>query len=197
MQIDRFVLGELSTNCYILEGEDKHAVVIDPAAKGDWICTFLRERKLTLDAIFLTHAHFDHMGGLRTLASETGADVYLHEADEAIIPQMTYGRMTDTHLRYGDTVTAAGLKFRVLHTPGHSPGSVCLMTEDKLFTGDTLFEGTCGRIDLPGGNWGDIKKSIALLRDLHGNYDVLPGHGEMTTLETERETNPFFRSEHL
>ncbi len=196
MQIDRFVLGELGTNCYIVEGKEKHAVVIDPAAKGDQIATFLRERKLTLDAIFLTHAHFDHMGGLKALAEATGAPVYLDTADDPILPQMAHGRMTQTHLPYGDEVTAAGLTFRVLHTPGHSPGSVCLLAEDTLFTGDTLFAGTCGRIDLPGGNWREMRRSMAYLRDLRGNYDVLPGHGDPTTLETERLTNPFLRSEH-
>lgn len=195
MQIDRFVLGELATNCYIVEGVNRRAFVVDPAAKGEQIALFLRERGLTLDAIVLTHAHFDHMGGLRVLAQETGAAVYLHAADEQIVPQMSHGRMTETFTPYGETVTAAGLTLRVLHTPGHSPGSVCLLTENTLFTGDTLFAGTCGRTDLPGGSWDAMQRSMRLLRALPGDLDVLPGHSESSTLASEREYNPYLRGD--
>ena len=193
MKIHTLVLGELDTNCYLVEGRDGHAVVIDPAARGEAVAQWLEENGLTLDAVFLTHAHFDHLGGLKDLCRITGAPAYLHAADRAIVDVMSHGRMTDDPLPYPATVEAAGLTFQILHTPGHSPGSVCLLTEGVLFSGDTLFAGTCGRTDLPGGSPEEMECSLRRLARLTDNCDVLPGHGSPSTLSWELKTNPCLR----
>ena len=125
MTLTTFQLGALETNCYILEGENRHAVLVDPAARGEQLADWLAGRGLTLDAVFLTHLHFDHIGGLRALTERTGAPVYLHPADLAIREQMAHGKLTET-LPYPDRLTAAGTEFTFYHTPGHSPGSVCI-----------------------------------------------------------------------
>lgn len=193
MKIHTLVLGELDTNCYLVEGDDGHAVVIDPAARGEEIARRLEENGLTLDAVLLTHAHFDHLGGLKELCRLTGAPVYLHAADRAIVDVMSRGRMTEDPLPYPAAVEAAGLVFQVLHTPGHSPGSVCLLAGNVLFSGDTLFAGTCGRTDLPGGSEEEMLRSLRRLASLSENYDVLPGHGPPSTLSWEGKTNPCLR----
>lgn len=193
MILQTMILGELDANCYLLSGREGHAVVIDPAGQAERIAARLTEQGMALDAIFLTHAHFDHMGGLQRLHAMTGAPVYVHPAEEAIVPTMSRGRMPQEHLPYEDTMTAAGLTFRVLHTPGHSPGSVCLQTEDALFTGDTLFAGCCGRTDLPGGSWEDMARSLRQLLSMEGSYTVYPGHGDPSTLEIEKKANPYLR----
>ena len=193
IQINTVVLGEMSTNCYCIRGKDGRAVVIDPAARGDRIAAWLEQQGLTLDAIFLTHAHFDHIGGLKLLQEKTGAPVYLKKEDLAIVPVLSYGRMTDDSRDYGETVTAAGLEFKVLHTPGHTPGSVCLLVEKALFSGDTLFAGCCGRTDLAGGDPTEMSRSLKKLYTLEGNYTVYPGHEDPTELDTERRVNPYLR----
>ena len=108
--------------------------------------------------------------------------------------QMTAGPLYYTNLyKEGDFVDLAGLSFKVLHTPGHTPGSVCLQCENKLFSGDTLFWGSCGRTDLPGGSWATIRASLQRLRDLPGDFEVYPGHGDATRLDFERKMNPYMR----
>ena len=190
MKLTTFPLGALDTNCYILEGENRHAVLIDPAAKGDRLADWLEEQGLTLDAIFLTHVHFDHIGGLKVLTERTGAPAYLHPADLAIRDQMAHGKLTET-LPYPDTLTAAGIPFTVFRTPGHSPGSVCIRAGEFFFTGDTLFAGCCGRTDLPGGSAHEMLASLRLLASLPGDPAVLPGHGEHSTLAHEQQFNPY------
>ena len=147
-----------------------------------------------MDAILLTHGHFDHVGGVRQLAADTDCKVFLHEADLSMPPQMTAGPLyyTDTYAE-GDILNIAGLYFRVLHTPGHTPGSVCLQCENTIFSGDTLVWGSCGRTDLPGGDWSTILKSLKRLAALPGDSDVYPGHGDKTTLAFERMYNPYMK----
>ena len=146
-------LGAYQTNCYLVWGEDSSTcVVIDPGYEPDTVLDEAKKLGKEIAAILLTHGHFDHVGAVRDLAAETGCPVYLHEADLSMPPQMTAGPLyyTNTYGE-GDFVEKAGLAFKVLHTPGHTPGSVCLQCENALFSGDTLFWGSCGRTDLPGG----------------------------------------------
>ena len=186
-------LGAYQTNCYILWGEgSRECVVIDPGYEPEKVLTQVEKHGKTIQAILLTHGHFDHVGAVRTLAAETDCQVYLHEKDLSMPPQFTAGPLYYTHLyKEADVLSLAGLSIRVLHTPGHTPGSVCLRIDDKLFSGDTLFEGSCGRTDLPGGSWPEILKSLKRLSAVSEDLRVFPGHGGDTTLRWEKLYNPY------
>ncbi len=188
-------LGAYETNCYIIWGDDsRECIVIDPGYDPEVVLDLVNEYEKTVAAIFLTHGHFDHVGGVRTIFSETDCDIYLCPEDCAMPEQMTAGPLCYTcSYQDGDVLQLAGLTIKVLHTPGHTPGSVCLLCEDALFSGDTLFAGSCGRTDLPGGNWDTLSRSLARLRDLDGDYTVYPGHGEATRLSLEKTYNPYMR----
>ena len=188
-------LGAYQTNCYILHQEaSPSCVVIDPGYTPEVILDFLAGKGLTLEAILLTHGHFDHVGAVRDLAAETGCRVWLNPDDLSMPPKLTAGPLyyTDTYSE-GDTISPAGISFQVLSTPGHTPGSVCLIAEDFLFSGDTLFAGSCGRTDLPGGSTRAIRESLRRLAALPQDYSVHPGHGESTTLAWEKQYNPYMR----
>lgn len=191
MEISVLPLGFLETNCYIVsDGQSGSCLVIDPGADGALIAGALRERGLACAAIALTHAHYDHVGGVRALHEATGAPVYLPKDDLALPESITAGPLFYTDLYgEGDSLPAGGLTFDILATPGHTPGSVCLRCGDALFTGDTLFQGSCGRTDMPGGSMEDMYASLRRLAALEGDYRVFPGHGGETTLETERRFN--------
>ena len=188
-------LGASQTNCYILHQEaSSSCVVIDPGYTPQVILAFLAGQGLTLEAILLTHGHCDHVGAVRDLAAETGCRVWLNPDDLSMPPKLTAGPLyyTDTYSE-GDTISPAGISFQVLSTPGHTPGSVCLIAEDFLFSGDTLFAGSCGRTDLPGGSTRAIRESLRRLASLPQDYSVHPGHGESTTLAWEKQYNPYMR----
>ena len=192
MNIKTLILGPLQVNCYILwETEQCH--VIDPGFEPERVMKTCDELGLKIQAILLTHGHFDHVGGVKKIAEKTGCQVFLHPDELSLPPFITSGKLyyTDTYAE-GDEITLAGMTFTVLHTPGHTPGAVCLHFGDHLFTGDTLFAGSCGRTDLPGGSFATIKASLIRLASLPCNASIYPGHGEETTLETERQNNPYF-----
>ena len=188
-------LGAYQTNCYIIHDDSSHhCCIIDPGYEADTILDKIEELGLTVEAILLTHGHFDHVGAVRDIVAETGCKVYLCEADLAMPTQLTAGPLYYTDLYgEGDVLKLAGLSFKVLHTPGHTPGSVCLQCEDSIFSGDTLFWGSCGRTDLPGGSWSTIQKSLKRLAALEEDYQVYPGHGGSTTLRDEKRYNPYMR----
>jgi glyoxylase-like metal-dependent hydrolase (beta-lactamase superfamily II) len=191
MNIKTLILGPLQVNCYIL-WETEQCLVIDPGFEPERVMKTCDELGLKIQAILLTHGHFDHVGGVKKIAEKTGCQVFLHPDELSLPPFITSGKLyyTDTYAE-GDEITLADMTFTVLHTPGHTPGAVCLHFGDHLFTGDTLFAGSCGRTDLPGGSFATIKASLKRLASLPGNASIYPGHGEETTLETERKNNPY------
>jgi len=195
LNVHTLTLGAYETNCYILWAEGQNdCAVIDPGYEHERILSFLKEQGLELSAILLTHGHFDHVGAVRKLFAQADCDIYLCPADCDMPERMTAGPLCYTiSYQEGDVLEIAGLSIQVLHTPGHTPGSVCLLCENALFAGDTLFAGSCGRTDLPGGSWEQLTASLARLKALEGNYTVYPGHGEATTLHAERLYNPYLR----
>ena len=195
MKLETMVLGPLATNCYILWDEQTNeAAVIDPGAAGQKIADFLAAHGLTLRMILLTHAHYDHIGGLKLLHELTGAPVYVSTADSTDPAGMTHGRLIFTNTYDdGDELTLGSIRIRVIATPGHTPGGVCLLAGGLLFSGDTLFAGSCGRTDFQGGDQSAMMASLRKLGQLPGNPQVLPGHMESSTLDDERQYNPWMR----
>ena len=193
--IETLVLGDYEVNCYLVWGEGSEScVVIDPGYDEDIILSAARKLGKRIEAILLTHGHFDHVGAVRQVFSQTDCDIYLCPADCQMPEQMTAGPLCYTHsYQEGDVLTLAGCTFRVLHTPGHTPGSVCLICDNCLFSGDTLFAGSCGRTDFPLGSWPDMMDSLDRLRNLDTDYTVYPGHAEVTTLFHEVKYNPYLR----
>ena len=191
----------LYTNTFLLITAVGHAVVVDPAAEAETYLAQLKENNATLTDIFLTHGHYDHTGAvpalLRTLPPTA---VYIHEADfdfpsPQLFPlktELTQGALGGVSFYgEGDRITVGTLELQVLHTPGHSKGSVTLKVADVLFCGDTLFAGSCGRTDLRGGSYEQIMQSLKRLGELKGDFHVCPGHEATSTLERERRSNPF------
>ena len=193
MEIKCLQLGMLQTNCYIAWGDcPDRCIVADPGDEPEKVASYLEKLGRRPEAILLTHGHFDHIGGVPQLQEKYGCPVYLCEDDLALPVRMTGGSLTGTtHYAEGDTLTLAGLTIRVLQTPGHTPGSVCLICGDVMFSGDTLFAGSIGRTDFPGSDHRQMLLSLAKLAALPENYRVLPGHAEETTLDEERRSNPF------
>ena len=198
MLIKTLSVGEMETNCYVVTNENTlHAVVIDPGDESNTILDYLEDNHLHCDAIFLTHGHFDHVGAVAAVAEETGAVIYLNRQDDAAVRRsfhFPFSLPSDgKNYQDGDRIEAAGMIFEVMETPGHTPGSVCLKVEDALFTGDTLFRGSCGRTDLDGGSMDDMMQSLKKICSLEGEFEVYPGHMEATSLLRERLFNYYCR----
>ncbi|MBQ8881129.1 MAG: MBL fold metallo-hydrolase [Oscillospiraceae bacterium] len=195
MNIVTLPLGSYQTNCYIAWGDDSNScIVIDPGYAPETVLAEAKRLGKSIAAILLTHGHFDHVGGVRWLTTETDCPVYLHKNELSQPEEMTAGPLVYTqNYDEADMLELAGLSLRVLHTPGHTPGSVCLLSEDTVFSGDTLFMDSCGRTDFPGGSMADMRKSLKRLAELPGDYRVLPGHGPATQLSEERKYNPYLK----
>lgn len=191
MKIHTLILGDYQVNCYLVSDDSGKTVIIDPGYEPEKILRTVKEKDLDVQCIFLTHGHFDHIGGVKPLAQELRCPVYLQPKDVTLPPYLTQGLLyyTDEYGQ-GDKISVGDLTFRVLETPGHTNGSVCLLCGDCLFTGDTLFAGSCGRTDL-GGSMLSMLASLKELAALEGNYRVFPGHGPETDLDYERKTNPY------
>lgn len=198
MLIKTFVVGQVSTNCYIVTDEKTlKCAVIDPGDESGTILDYIETNKLIVEAIFLTHGHFDHNLAVYPVRDATGAPVYIHRADATTPNARNQFKLTaDETVRYygeGDTVTVGSLTFTVLETPGHSPGSVTLRCENALFTGDTLFKNSMGRTDLGEGDAQRMMLSLKRLYQLDGDFEVYAGHMGPTTLDRERRFNDFLK----
>jgi hydroxyacylglutathione hydrolase len=204
-----FPVGPLQCNCSIVGDEQtKEAMVIDPGDEIDEIMAIVRRHGLTVKQIVVTHAHIDHVGGAMKLKRLTGAPILLNQNDYALLRMLDEQASRigmaapeavniDASVGSGDKVQAGGLVADVLHTPGHTDGSICLYfaPEKKLIAGDTLFAGSIGRTDLPGGSYEKIMRSLhGPVLALPDETVVVPGHGPLTTIGEERESNPFLVS---
>lgn len=206
MKLHILNLGELRVNCYVVETSPGRCVIIDLGGDTHHLMDFLENRRLRLRKILLTHGHFDHIGGVEDVRKMTGADVYIHEDDAKMLSSEKYSLaagmsycpftpVTEYTAITGDSIINDGdLSFRVIHTPGHSEGSVCYICGDVIFSGDTLFRESVGRSDFPGSNSIDMNNSLRALSIFPGDYKVFPGHGPSTTLEHERRANPFMKN---
>lgn len=206
MNIIWLTVGALGTNCYIVPTARRNAVIIDPGADAGTIIAALEKEELTPVWTLLTHGHHDHTGAVRELKArypemktaigEFDAEM-LNDVKKALpfthLPEEAMFR-EDLQLHDGDTLQIDELSWKVLHTPGHTKGGVCLICEDAMFAGDTLFAGEIGRCDLYGGDYQVMKRSLRRLAALPGEYHVFSGHGEDTTLDRERRINYYMRS---
>ncbi len=199
MKVSVMQVGPIGTNCYLLQDEESGLLaVIDPG--DDWERILHQIKKLggEVKYILLTHGHYDHTTAVPDLVKVLpGVQVYIHQADANGAGSQLFPLASQVQdLNYydeGDTLTLGSLTIEVLHTPGHSKGSVTLKVGDVLFTGDTLFCGSCGRTDLRGGSYEEIMVSLKRLGELEGDFHVCPGHDRTSTLERERKYNPFLR----
>lgn len=198
--------GPFEVNCIIIRGDARRAIVIDPGEEPEQIDAFLTQQKLDVDAWLLTHGHADHLCALAPLHTTRPAPIYLHEADQTwafsqtnqIPPYYPVPKKPDTPILHpgSEPIHAAGLEFECIATPGHSPGGTCYWIRDAalLVSGDTLFKGTCGRTDLPGGDARTLSRSLQKLAALPQETTVYPGHGDPTTIGEELQSN-FFMSQ--
>ncbi len=208
LRLLRLELGEIGTNCYILADKQAgEAVVIDPAGDFPVLWQAVEELGFPVKYILNTHGHWDHIGANAELQTKTGAPLLIHAADAAMLRQGADSTFrvrfkpstADRTLADGDELPFGGYKIRVLHTPGHTPGGVCYVIagaagDELIFSGDTLFQLSIGRTDLPGGSYDDLIKSIrAKLLPLDGSLPVFPGHGPHTFLADEQKFNPFLQ----
>ncbi|MFW6080334.1 MAG: MBL fold metallo-hydrolase [Desulfosalsimonas sp.] len=206
MILKALAVGPIMANCYILGCErTKSAAVIDPGEEADRILMKLAEENLTLKYIINTHGHFDHVGGNSQLKNASGAKLVIHKADEPMLAELgraaaSFGLSAenspppDKTVDEGDAISFGDISLKVLHTPGHSPGGISLLTDKMVFVGDTLFAGSIGRTDLPGGDYNTLISSIkAKLLVLDEDTKVYTGHGPATTIGQEKRVNPFLR----
>jgi hydroxyacylglutathione hydrolase len=201
LQVKKFVVGVLETNCYICYTENKKCIVIDPGDCADEIKSYLEENKLDLIYIFNTHGHADHIGANPDLKNNKNK-LCVHELDSIMLsdPELNLSSAigvnfvsppADILLKDNDTLDFDGRIVKIIHTPGHTKGSICIIVENLMFSGDTLFCDTIGRTDLPTGSDIEMKQSLEKIKKLDKNLLVYPGHGRETTLEQELKNNPY------
>ena len=196
--------GMMGTNTYLVKDGKGKAFVVDPAAFDGRLEALLEAEKVKeLQYILLTHGHFDHITGVKELKERYGGKIVIHKDDEKAFwdesaslsssfgtPQ-NYPEKADITVEDGDALPFSESEIKVIHTPGHTVGGVCYALGNELFSGDTLFKGSIGRSDFPGGNMLTLIRSVGKLKKLGVNYNVYPGHGDSTTMDYENKTNPF------
>lgn len=206
MIVKKLEVGPIMANCFILGCETtKEAVVIDPGDDADRILMELAKSELKVKYLINTHGHFDHVGANKRMKEATGAQIAIHPEDEPMLEELSRSAMmfglsaensppADLVLNDGDTIRFGEITLTVIHTPGHSKGGICLHTKGHLFAGDTLFSGSIGRTDLPGGDYDTLIASIKnKILELDDNTVVYTGHGPETTIGNEKQSNPFLR----
>lgn len=205
MKIEKFVLGSMGTNCYLIINEEtQELVIVDPATCPDYVVSHIKSNGYVPQAIFLTHAHFDHVMGIDGWVKEFGIPVYLHEEEKKILedPELNLSGLFGTSYSYGDVkclkdgqeMNIAGFSFKIIHTPGHTCGGCCYYCEEEgvLISGDTLFYQSVGRSDFPTGSMGTLVRSIKeKLFCLPDDVMVYPGHNDATCIGDEKKYNPF------
>ena len=208
MTVNKVVVGQLGVNCYVVsDGKSRDAIVIDPGDEPERIIEVIDKAGLKPSVIVFTHAHYDHVCAARELRDRYKATIMMHADDN-----VTYQRSRDTCISWGfqpddfpgdfqtfsngDTITAGSVALTAIHTPGHTPGSCCLLGGRTLFTGDTLFKGSVGRTDLPGGSTGQLISSLEKLKGLPPETRVLCGHGDETTIGSEIKNNPYLNGKY-
>jgi len=203
--LERLVVGSLASNCYIVGSEvTGEGMIIDPGDEAEQILEKIKDLQLDIKFIVLTHGHIDHIGAVREVSEATGAEVCVHTDDAQSLKGWRMGGILgssypalpppDRLLKDGDSIDISDLHFLVLHTPGHTPGGICLLGQGVVFTGDTLFNYGIGRTDLPGGSHSQLLNSLhTKLMVLPNDTIVYPGHGPETTIGAERRGNPFLR----
>lgn len=203
MIVEKLVVGPFASNCYIVGSKsNKEGMIIDPGDEAKQILKRVKQLALDIKLIVLTHGHIDHTGALKEVREVTGAEVVIHADDAKSLKERSLSNLfgllypipppPDRLLKGGDSINIGDLHFLVLHTPGHTPGGVCLLGQGVVFSGDTLFNYGVGRTDLPGGSYSQLMNSIQTkLMTLPDNTVVYPGHGPDTTIGAERRDNPF------
>lgn len=205
MIVECLTVGPLMENCYILGDEkSKKSAVIDPGDEPERIVEKLKKKRLNCEYILLTHAHVDHVSGIKGVVEATGARVYIHKNDAfmlkaAPVQALAFGMKPfmppkiEKYLEDGEVIEFGDLKVKIIHTPGHSSGGICFLVENCIFVGDTIFQGSIGRTDLPGGNYNELINSVETkIWTLPDDTIIYPGHGPETTVGYEKKYNPFF-----
>ena len=204
--VETLVVGPIEENCYVLRDEETgHGLVIDPGDNGQEILAYIRDNQIKVDLLVNTHGHWDHIGAVDFLREALGVKLAIHQLDASMLTasresMAAYSifagskRPAEILLQDGDTIEFGHCSLQVLHTPGHTKGGICLYGDGCLFSGDTLFAGSVGRTDLPGGDYREILDSVQIkLKDVADDTKVYPGHGPATNMGRERRCNPYLQ----
>ncbi len=201
MTIQTFEMGSIGTNCYVVSDDKGNCAIVDCDGNTTALFHYIAQNNLKPSHILLTHGHFDHIGAVEEVKEKYGCVVCACDKEIPLLsdPSLNASNMSpralsispDVTVKEGDTIEVGDLKFKVIETPGHTLGSVCFIIENAILSGDTLFLGSCGRVDFPTGDPKAMMASLQRLKNLQGDYVVYPGHGPATSLDYERRTNPF------